>query len=1090
MRKNRLTIALLVLVLVAGAGTGIWVLTQSPGAGHNTVAGGNIDDGFGSSIDEGSPLNGTGSNSAPAGNESAGNGLPANNPRSNGAGSGNSKPAGKDDPEVTQPDPAEETDWVEGSIEATVRGRVSMKSDDRPALGATVKLEMRDWRAALWGWNWGQTPVNEKKPDAEVSGEATTDGAGEYTLRVTLKFWYAKTADDTEPPANAWSGLSEQVVVVATSPGYAPAKSESITLNPEKESIVNLKLAVPAAVTGRVIDSLTQQGIAGARGHLNNIENFSGRRSVPATFITDEQGYFALNSLPAGNYTLSIWADGYADYNGWQEQGRVNLSGGGEMDIGDIAMLPATSVTGRVISAESSKPIAGASVELRKPQQWGNVQSNSATSGEDGTFRLTDVEPGTYTLRVRAEGYAIRLQDSLTIEVGHVVDLGDQTLVRGLALTGVVVNPENEPLAGVSVKLQEPKSGSFDFGGTDRTVAETTSDAEGKFTLSGASEGKWVLSATLEGYATYVEDLEIATAPKAITIKLSRGGTIRGRLLDAAGNPLAGTPTVGATSQDSNSYVMFKAQPTTMIGMLYSDAKAMKQTDEDGNFELTNIPAGTYVVFSFAAETAPVWKDDVRVEDERVTDIGDLKASSPGKLQVTVTENGAPVQGIEVSVIASMGMMGGGGAKAITDNMGTALVDKVPEGTWFVRTSRDQNQFDTDMNARRVVIKAGQTTEFQLELRPKEGVFLHGRVTMNGKATITDIILMGLGDLSAVMKSANPVEGGYYEFIGLKPGSYVMHVREGDKNVTARVNLDLPEEGEREFNGEFKGYKVGGTVTTPEDSAAQRSSVSVTIAHANPERPSFSSWMRGSTACSTDGSFQFDNVSPGEYVITATLDGVGSAKTALTVTGSDSPSLNLVISNNSGKIKVTLGKLHGTPVSGGGFGMMTLLDAGGAPVDLGEGFQGFFMISQGSNQVMPNVPPGTYTVSISSSGYLPKEISGIVVEKDKTTQVDAELTAAAELYLSVTNPEVTQAMLDGAATRYFTANGTEVARESNPFDSMSSEAPPEAPTLIAKYISSSVTEVRIKLDGYSELIVAVSFEPGRKIEKQESLLAE
>ena len=55
---------------------------------------------------------------------------------------------------------------------------------------------------------------------------------------------------------------------------------------------------------------------------------------------------------------------------------------------------------------------------------------------------------------------------------------------------------------------------------------------------------------------------------------------------------------------------------------------------------------------------------------------------------------------------------------------------------------------------------------------------------------------------------------------------------------------------------------------------------------------------------------------------------------------------------------------------------------------------------------------------------------------------------------------------------------------------MMGETPPESPTLVAKYIGPSVTEVRIKLNGYAEIVLPVEYAQGKKIEQQETLVAE
>jgi hypothetical protein len=167
---------------------------------------------------------------------------------------------------------------------------------------------------------------------------------------------------------------------------------------------------------------------------------------------------------------------------------------------------------------------------------------------------------------------------------------------------------------------------------------------------------------------------------------------------------------------------------------------------------------------------------------------------------------------------------------------------------------------------------------------------------------------------------------------------------------------------------------------------------------------------------------------------------------------------------------------------------LTLPD--GTPVNLGDTFEGWFMLSEGTPQTIPTVEPGTYTVIVKGAGYLSKSIAGVVVKKGEVTAVEAELTAAAELHLTMSNAEVTQAMLDSASVRYFDAQGAEVARETNIFDSWQTPAPPERPTLMAKYLSPQVTEVRVKVAGFAEYSVAVQFAVGKKIEQEGTLVAE
>ena len=1110
MRNNKIVIAALGLILLLALAGGIYVIA-GPGLGSsqsgNGIAGGGLD---GGGLD-GDVLGGTDGNDAPLGKDPNGSGSgktgegnqagtgknPASgkDPNNKGTGKGSQDPnAGKDPTDPDPVEPAPEQQWEPVEIQATVHGRVTFKSDGRAAVGAKVSAEITDGQNFAWNRMRpaAAQPEANDKPKAEISGTTTTDGAGEYTLVLKMKTWQSKDEPALEGnDRSGWGGFAgglDQACIVATLAGYAPAKSAGFRPDPESDTEMNLKLAVPAAVTGRIIDAETREGIAGAQGSLQDAEAWADGGTVPRTFTTDERGYFSLNSMPASTYMLSVTAKGYASYNGWQGQGRINLTGGGEKNIGDIALMRSATVRGRVIDADNGEPVSGASIEFTQGNQWGWSPS-SGVSGEDGTFLVEDVEAGSYTVKVRAAGFALLELAGQTIEAGKTLDLGDLKVDHGLTLTGMVTNADRQPVAGAYLRLSEIPQG-MTWGSWGQEIGSTTSNEDGSYSLSGASVGEWRLTVTADGYASSEQKVKISGPGQSVNIQLEKGGTITGRVTDANGNPVKDV-SVSCVNHNEQAYSLWKSQPTTMFGMLFGAAKNNANTAEDGTFRLENVAAGDYLLVAGTANESLAFKDNIRVENDREVSAGDIKFGGKGAARITITEDGVPVPTMTVKVSENMGFGGMSNFQGVTDGMGVAFIESIPAGTYYIRTDRDEGTFDTDMlSKRRIVIKVGETAEVTVELRPKDGVYLHGKLTMNGKATLADIILIGTGDRADVVKTTKPVEGGFYEFVGLKPGSYVLHARESDSKVTAKASLTLTQPGDVPFDRDFKGYVVSGVVNTPDNSAAQRTSVSLSINHLVNEKPEYAQWLRGRATPDADGKFRMEDVTPGTYVITASLDGVGQASTQVTIGEADNSSISISIAQNSGSIKVTVSKLNGTPVSGSAFALLSLETSEGSPVDLGENFQGFFMLSEGSAQTIPTVQPGTYTVILNGAGYISERKSNIVVSNGQVTSVSMELTAAAELHLTVTNSEVTQAMLDSASVRYFDANGVEVPRESSVFDAMGQPDIPEVPTLKAKYLNERVTEVRIKLTGYAELVVPIEFAIGKKIEKQESLIAE
>jgi hypothetical protein len=548
---------------------------------------------------------------------------------------------------------------------------------------------------------------------------------------------------------------------------------------------------------------------------------------------------------------------------------------------------------------------------------------------------------------------------------------------------------------------------------------------------------------------------------------------------------------VSFTSQSDPAYSTWKNMPATMWGALFSRFQEHAITDAQGNFTLTHVPEGTYLLAaSKFAEGDVAYLDDVAVRDGETTDGVVLRLQGTGSARVTVLEDGVPVPDLKVSLSRNIGFNGMDTNAAVTDGLGTALFSEVRAGTWYVITARDEGNWDTDSSRRRLVIVEGQTVEKTIELRPRDGVRVHGRLTMNGKHVFNDVMLIGTGNRAEAMKNTSTVEGGFYEFVGVKPGTYELHARTSDTTITAFVRLELEKEGDFPFDKDFAGYAVRGSVTTPDNKPAQLAAVSVALQHADSARPEFAGWLRGRATADATGAFSITDVSPGRYILSASLDGVGSVSTTITVAGTDLGGLKLEIARNTGSIKFSVGKLTGTPVSGNGFGFVTLTRPDGTPVDLGETFQGWFMVREGTTQTLPNVPEGTYTLEVQGSGYMPVQVKDVSVTSGEVTSLERDFVAACELHITFTNTEITQQLLDGATVKYFNAGGVQVARPTNLFDAWGDTEAPESPTLMAKYIGQDVTEVRVKVTGYSELVISVEPEPGKKIARQESAVAE
>jgi hypothetical protein len=278
---------------------------------------------------------------------------------------------------------------------------------------------------------------------------------------------------------------------------------------------VNFSLPRGAAITGRVLDEFGDP-VANARVQALRYQLVQGtRRLTPIGIMaqSDDTGAFRLYGLMPGDYYVSAIlralpldapdeATGYAPtyYPGTgsvTEAQPVPLAVAEEANISFALMPVRTSrVSGSVVNATGG-PLANGIVMLMSPDSIGGPQAAFGAGNRirpDGTFTISNVAPGSYTLTATSGGPGgpgrggadVDIEmGSLPVSVGG-EDLTGITLVTsfGATLTGTVTvgqgSTAKPPAAGLQITAQPVPPG----GGRGMGARPARVDADGTFTLT------------------------------------------------------------------------------------------------------------------------------------------------------------------------------------------------------------------------------------------------------------------------------------------------------------------------------------------------------------------------------------------------------------------------------------------------------------------------------------------------------------------------------------------------------------------------------------------------------------------------------
>lgn len=286
-----------------------------------------------------------------------------------------------------------------------------------------------------------------------------------------------------------------------------------------------------------------------------------------------------------------------------------------------------------VLRDAAGRPVGDATVRLYRltgSTTWGYVRQGYRREGvtdAGGRFTFDDLPAGsggtwtslTVELPAVGEVHWEHVEIPEAGEVLHEVALGGARSVRGRVTDAVTKQPIVGAVVGVSWG-QRPRA---------------TTDSDGRYDLSvAATSSSIVVSAEAPGYAWLEQqgDREDGT----IDLALHRSATLRGRLVDAAGAPVA----------DAS----LTAHGT--MGGTYPAGRARARTTADGRFELVGLsPHSTSELWIEAAGFGRRGLALDAIGDDRERDLGDVVLAAGRRVEGRVVDDrGAAIAGVVVTI--------------------------------------------------------------------------------------------------------------------------------------------------------------------------------------------------------------------------------------------------------------------------------------------------------------------------------------------------------------------------------------------------------------------------------------------------------
>jgi protocatechuate 3,4-dioxygenase beta subunit len=793
----------------------------------------------------------------------------------------------------------------------------------------------------------------QEKPDALTAGDGafTLKGLeeGQYTLTVAREGFARKTVPTLEVKAtgeNVWPPVT---------------------------------LAAGAPIAGAVRDS-TGALVSGAQ--VFGIEVGSGGRPQNAT--SDADGKFRLEGFVAERAILvNVSAQGYAPL-------QKNVT----PPAADVVMVLKTagSVRGRVEDGDTKRPVTDFTISRSGPRGGGGIQIALGRGGgdqtfqsDDGSFELTDVPPGKWTIRGVAAGYRSAEASGVEVGEGETTEGVVLSLKKGGGLSGRVIDPRGTPVANASVTWHPAETGGGPMGAAMARMmgggggASTTSDADGHFQFDGLPDARVTVAASHPDYLEATRDID----PKetAVDLSLGTGASISGTVVGGDGRSAVPGALVQLNEEGSGG--------GGFGGGFGGGGGDSTRTDGSGNFLFEHLSGGRFKLIASGNTGKSAAKEVVVADGQPLA--GVLVQMVTGSL-VHGTVSGLPFGQLGGVRIMASGTNYSDSVQ--TDDSGVYSLHDVPSGV--IRLQATTSLLSGRSTAKTVEVPDGG--DFQADIAFQGVSRLAGRVTRADRP-LSGLFVNALPDpprANAGRSSGQTDDNGGYALEGLDDGNYTVTV--SGQGVSYRRAFAVS--GDTSGDILLPAISVTGTVT---ESGSGVPLEGVTVQAQTGNETQALSMKQGVT--DSAGHYFIDDVDPGSYQLTARKAEYQMKTQSLTV-GSDSPQSDFVLSRGTGVGLQANDGLTGSPLRGVS---VIAYGAGGSIA-----FSGAITLDSTGRGEIGSLGPGAYALYIFSNGYSPRSFPSVMVP---SATLGVTLTPGGRVEVRPT-VQVTGRILDGSGSIY------------------------------------------------------------------------
>ncbi len=538
------------------------------------------------------------------------------------------------------------------------------------------------------------------------------------------------------------------------------------------------------SVSGRVTDQATGDPIAGAAITLSGIY---------CAWLTDAEGYYVCDSVPAGAYIVNAYADGYFPQT---FPDSVTVFEGQDTPNIDFALISTGqgtgSISGTVTDEVTGEPIAHAAIILS------DLDCDCVWFTDSmGHYLCDHIPPGTYLVGAHKEGYHPETYPEPVMVIG-----GQNTPNIDFALTpiggetGTISGRVTDANTGLAIIMARVVAVGLD----NNCHGQTWSDTGGYYAITSLCPGTYQVVASKESYAPEIYPDSVIVLSGEVTPGI-----------DFALAPIEEYGSISGLVTDEETGFPISMAHLVAVG-LDNWCYAEVWSDTDGYYVFHHMCPGIYMVNANAQGYAPeTYPDSVPViagENTSGIDFALAPEGGPefGSISGRVTDErtGLPIIMAEVTLTGIYGVW-------YTDTAGYYMCHPLPPGSYQVNAWK--HGYVPETYPQPVTVIGGQNTagiDFALTPVAATGS-ISGRVTDEETGVGLPMAHVWAHDTSAQYAGDTWTDtAGYYLMQNLAAGQYVVGVHKDGYEDEIYPELVVVEEGQTTPDIDFALTPLGG----------------------------------------------------------------------------------------------------------------------------------------------------------------------------------------------------------------------------------------------------------------------------------------